>query len=164
MDCHSAAQRRNLLLILLSIVMLSCHAQSFENAPRTYVTMLPQESTQVAPNKPVVVDVHFRVAGGLHINSHTPTAEYLIPTTLTLEAVPAVQWGVIDYPAGELRSFPFSPGEKLSVYTGDVTLHLHLKARPGMHLFNGTLRFQACDNRACYPPKTVPVQVLVDAK
>jgi hypothetical protein len=29
---------------------------------------------------------------------------------------------------------------------------------------NGTLRYQACDNASCYPPKTLPVQILFTAK
>jgi hypothetical protein len=28
---------------------------------------------------------------------------------------------------------------------------------PGKYAFHGTLRYQACDNAACYPPKTTPV-------
>jgi hypothetical protein len=28
----------------------------------------------------------------------------------------------------------------------------------------GTLRYQACDNKACYPPKNVPVSVTVSVE
>jgi len=28
---------------------------------------------------------------------------------------------------------------------------------PGKYVMHGVLRYQACDNAACYPPKTVPV-------
>jgi len=33
-----------------------------------------------------------------------------------------------------------------------------------MHTIDGSLRYQACDKAACYPPKSLPVQVMVAAK
>jgi hypothetical protein len=29
---------------------------------------------------------------------------------------------------------------------------------PGKYVFRGELKYQACDNAACYPPKKLPVQ------
>jgi hypothetical protein len=29
---------------------------------------------------------------------------------------------------------------------------------------DGTLRYQACDHAACYPPKSLPVQVIFTAR
>jgi hypothetical protein len=29
---------------------------------------------------------------------------------------------------------------------------------------DGSLRYQACDSAACYPPKTLPIQVVFTAK
>jgi hypothetical protein len=29
---------------------------------------------------------------------------------------------------------------------------------------DGTLKYQACDNASCYPPRTIPVKVLFTAK
>jgi hypothetical protein len=37
-------------------------------------------------------------------------------------------------------------------------------AEAGAHTVNGTLRYQACDNAACYPPKSLPVQMVFTAK
>ena len=37
-------------------------------------------------------------------------------------------------------------------------------AEAGKHTIDGTLRYQACDHAACYPPKTLPVQVIFTAK
>jgi hypothetical protein len=69
--------------------------------------------------------------------------------------------GKVTYPAGEDRSFPFDPSEKLSVYSGDFALSVSVRPLstviPGKYAFHGTLRYQACDNAACYPPKTTPV-------
>jgi hypothetical protein len=69
--------------------------------------------------------------------------------------------GKIEYPAGEDRNFPFSPDEKLSVYSGDFTIavavHPLHSVVPGKYEMRGVLRYQACDNAACYPPKNLPV-------
>ena len=70
--------------------------------------------------------------------------------------------GKITYPAGEEMSFPFSPDEKLSVYTGEfpltVVIHPLTSVAPGKYLLRGELKYQACDNAACYPPKKLPVE------
>ena len=69
--------------------------------------------------------------------------------------------GKIEYPAGEDKNFPFSPDEKLSVYSGDFTItvavHPLHSVVPGKYEMRGALRYQACDNAACYPPKNLPV-------
>jgi hypothetical protein len=69
--------------------------------------------------------------------------------------------GKIEYPVGEDASFPFSPDEKLSVYSGDFTItvavHPMQSVVPGKYEMHGVLRYQACDNAACFPPKTLPV-------
>jgi hypothetical protein len=109
------------------------------------------------------VDLNFRVPHGYHINSNTPKSEFLIPTALKMDLGSAtdIVLGKIDYPAGDDLSFPFSPDEKLNVYTGDftITLTVHpLKSVvPTKYALHGVLRYQACDNAACYPPKTLPV-------
>ncbi len=69
-----------------------------------------------------MVNLNFRVPPGYHINSNTPKSEFLIPTALKMDLPTDIILGKIEYPAGEDRSFPFSPDEKLSVYSGDFTI------------------------------------------
>ena len=108
------------------------------------------------------VDLGFRIPGGYHINSNQPKAEYLIPTSLKLEAPTDIVVGRVTYPEGQEASFPFAPNEKLSVYGGDFTVSVMVRpfasVLPGKYLLRGNLRYQACDNAACYPPKQLPVQ------
>jgi hypothetical protein len=35
-------------------------------------------------------------------------------------------------------------------------------ARPGLHLLRGTITYQACDNRSCLFPASVPVTLPVE--
>jgi Disulphide bond corrector protein DsbC len=126
------------------------------------VSMAPPPLATVTRGKPGTVKLDFRVGSGFHINSNTPKSDYLIPTTLHLEAPTDIVVGKITYPAGEDTSFPFAPDEKLNVYSGEFTVAVLVRplhtVLPGKYMLRGNLRYQACDNAACYPPKTLPVE------
>ena len=47
---------------------------------------------------------------------------------------------------------------------GDFTVKVPVTASAGEHTMDGTLRYQACDSAACYPPKSLVVKVLFVAK
>ena len=68
------------------------------------------------------VSLDFRIGSEFHINSHTPKSPLLIPTVLKLNGPEQVTVADLKYPAGQDVSFPFSPDEKLSVYSGDFTV------------------------------------------
>jgi hypothetical protein len=131
--------------------------------PKGYITYAAEPQV-VKAGKPGVVELHFRVRDGFHVNSHTPKSELLIPTAVKLESAEGVKASDVVYPAGTSYSFAFEPKEKLDVYSGAFTVKLPVVATAGEHTINGTLRYQACDNAACYPPKTLPLQVLFTAK
>ncbi len=111
--------------------------------------------------KPATVPLVFRVASGYHINSNQPKSEFLIPTVLKVAATTDIVVGKTIYPVGRDMSFPFAPDEKLNVYTGDfevdVLVHPLHSVQPGKYIVRGTLKYQACDNAACYPPRQLPV-------
>ncbi len=131
--------------------------------PKAYV-LYASESQTVAAGKPATLQLRFQVVQGFHVNSHTPKSELLIPTTLTLATATGVKPGTLQYPAGQPYSFSFDPGDKLDVYAGSFTVKLPLVATAGDHTLDGTLKYQACDNAACYPPRTLPVKVVFTAK
>ena len=131
--------------------------------PKQYVSYAAEEQV-VRAGKKSVVELRFRVTDGFHVNSHTPKSELLIPTNLTLQPAAGVKAATIEYPAGTEYSFSFEPGEKLDVYTGVFTVKVPVIAESGSHTVDGVLRYQACDNAACYPPKSLPVQVVVTSK
>lgn len=109
------------------------------------------------------IELRFTIQEGLHINSHTPHSEFLIPTTLTLEKTPGVEVAQVDYPQGVDYHFQFSPKDALSVYTGEFAVVVRLHAHAGHYAMRGQLHYQACDNKACNPPQTLPVQLDVTA-
>ncbi|WP_245632172.1 protein-disulfide reductase DsbD N-terminal domain-containing protein [Edaphobacter aggregans] len=131
--------------------------------PKQYVSYAAEEQV-VKAGKKAVVELRFRVTDGFHVNSHTPKSELLIPTNLTLQPAAGVKAEAIEYPAGTEYSFSFEPKEKLDVYSGAFTVKLPVVAEAGSHTVSGVLRYQACDNAACYPPKSLPVEVVLTAK
>ncbi|HKD01011.1 MAG TPA: protein-disulfide reductase DsbD domain-containing protein [Terriglobales bacterium] len=126
------------------------------------VTMAPAGITAVTRGKSTTVDLDFRVGTGFHINSNTPRSDFLIPTALKLDPPTDIVVEKITYPPGIDASFPFAPDEKLNVYSGDFSITVAVRPLstviPGKYAFHGSLRYQACDNAACYPPRTTPVQ------
>ena len=128
------------------------------------VVFLYPEQIAIPADKPTTVTLHFRVAPGLHINSHMPTADELIPTTFTIPEDSGVQLISAIYPRGVEFALPLDPTTKLSVNTGECSLQARIKATPGNHLVEARLHYQACDNNVCMPPKTIPVVIDVTGK
>ena len=128
-----------------------------------YVTYAAEPQT-IKAGKPSVVELHFHVREGFHVNSHTPKSELLIPTAVKIQPADGVKAADVVYPAGTEYSFSFEPKEKLDVYTGTFTIKIPVTAAAGDHTVDGSLHYQACDSAACYPPKTLPIQVVFTAK
>ena len=128
------------------------------------VEFLYPEQVTVEAGKPVVVTLHFRVAEGMHINSHAPKEEFLIPTTLEFPDGAGVKLERAEYPAGGEYGFASDPGNKLSVYVGEFTIAARIRAEKGNHLVEAKLHYQACNNAQCFPPRTAMVAVDVIGK
>jgi len=144
-------------------IIIGCTLVAQENpAPqgRTFVTFVAASNTVVSPGHSAPVQFTFRVQDPYHINSSKPLTEELIPTQLHFSLPGEIAVGKMQYPAGKLMSFPFDPSTKLSVYSGDLIIRglviAPLKAATGTYTVHGELKYQACDNNACYPPKKLP--------
>ncbi|MGO9649911.1 conserved exported hypothetical protein [Candidatus Sulfotelmatobacter sp. SbA7] len=155
---------RTLTRMILGISLLAVLLPAQEPPGRKIpsITMSPLPLTTVTRGKPNTVELQFHVSSGFHVNSNQPSAEYLIPTVLKLDAPTDIMLGRITYPEGQEMSFAFAPNEKLSVYSGEFDLEVMVRplasVLPGDYEFHGQLRYQACDNAACYPPKQLPVR------
>ena len=150
---------------------LAAHAQVLPSAAenRTLlktdaVQYLFPEQVSVPAGKTSPVTLHFRVAQGLHINSHTPSDDFLIPTTFSIPDGMGVRLDAATYPPGTIISLAFDPKTKLSVNTGEFDIQARIVATPGNRLVQGRLRYQACDQNQCLPPKTITVPINVIGK
>jgi len=155
------SNRNSSLLFLTLACALAALAQDSPGARRPSVTLLPNEVISVARGHSGTVELIFRVPHGYHINSHIPHQEYLKKTELRLNAPTDIVVRKISYPDGEDRTFPFAPEEKINVYTGDFTVAVEVRplktVLPTKYAVHGSLKYQACDNAACYPPREAPV-------
>ncbi|HET7873653.1 MAG TPA: protein-disulfide reductase DsbD domain-containing protein, partial [Terriglobales bacterium] len=149
------------LVLVLFAGLAVAAAQQTDASSRTFVSFEPMSTVSVAKGKSTPVVFHFRVKSGYHINSNRPTAEELIPTVMHFSLPGDVVIGRVVYPPGQLTSFPFNPNEKLSVYSGDVLIKARVvapeSAATGKYTIHAELKYQACDNNACYPPKKLPL-------
>jgi hypothetical protein len=118
----------------------------------------------VAAGRPQQIELHFAVKEGMHIQSHTPRDPLLVPTRLIVPESPGLSVTAVVFPPGEDFAFASAPADRLSVYSGEFVLRLELTARPGNHLLEAGLRYQACTNTQCLPPRTAPVAIDVQAK
>jgi DsbC/DsbD-like thiol-disulfide interchange protein len=154
------------MALVLALAALTALAQSpLADSPNRSITrgaaveyLFPEQVT-VPAGKASPVALHFRIAQGFHINSHTPKEDFLIPTSLSIPANSGVALKDTTYPAGSDFTLPLDPDTKLSVYTGEFAIEASLIAKRGNHLLQASLRYQACDKNACMPPKTITVPI-----
>ena len=100
--------------------------------------------------------------GGYHVNSHSPNDEFLIPLRLRWEEGGPVKAVGITYPKPELRDYGFSE-KPVSVFTGSFVIVTRLRAAAdapaGPGTLSGKLRYQACNDKMCLPPRTLDVRL-----
>ena len=97
-----------------------------------------------------------KIPAGLHVNSNRPNSQYAIPTTVKISTT-GVKFGAINYPKGKNRKFQFSE-DTLNVYEGRTKFGFDITVPPtyrGTSIrVNVTVKYQACTNEVCYPPKS----------
>jgi thioredoxin:protein disulfide reductase len=102
------------------------------------------------------------IKAGYHANSNTPSEAYLIPLKLTWETGGALEAVEVVYPKPKLEQYDFAD-KPLSVFGGDFELVTKFRraANPalGPGFLSGKLRYQACNDKMCLPPKTVEVKL-----
>jgi len=140
------------------------HAQiQFGEAPvahKGHVELL-SDAAEVRAGEPQTIVLRFRVDDGFHINSHTPKDELLIPTVIRFNTGSVVKVVNEQYPKGSTFRLPVGSGESVDVYQGEFRVSVNVVVPKGSSTLVGVLKYQACDNAVCYPPKTLPVVVAV---
>ena len=105
----------------------------------------------------IVVDVK----PGFHAQSHTPLDPNYIPFTVKLDENRSLKFGDVRYPPGMVENYPALGN--LSVYTGKIVIFVPVEAKadakPGATKLTGKVRYQICDNNACYPPENPTFQI-----
>lgn len=110
----------------------------------------------VAKGKAARGTVILSIPGGLHVNSSRPGNRYQIPTNVRLSAQGARVSGP-NYPRGINRKFQFSE-TTINVYEGTVRFPFTVTVPAGFRgntvRVRAVVRYQACTDEVCYPPRT----------
>lgn len=154
-------QTRLVTLLLLSTLLafpLSFHAEPRLAPVQPNITVSGYFTGNKARRGGTVrAAVAIDIPSGFHINSNRPLAKFLIATSLKIEAPAGARATPIVYPRAQLRNFSFSK-DKLSVYEGHVVLRFNVTVPPnfsGNELnLHASLRYQSCNDEACFPPTT----------
>lgn len=111
----------------------------------------------------VVIDI----PKGLHVQSNKPLDKYLIATKLDVETPSGMKVGPVVYPRAVMRNLKFSKSA-VAVFEGRaiVRFNVIVPANYGGSSgeIRGKLRFQACNDDACFPPVTREVKMWLNVE
>jgi hypothetical protein len=127
--------------------------------------ILKVSAAPAAGKKGEVMEVRLKaqLSPGFHANTDKPTDDYMIPMKLTWDAAGAETVEIV-FPQGKMEKYAFAD-KPIAVYSGEFTIVSKLKPKQsGFTLLTGKLRYQACNDNACFPPKTVDVKVSADIR
>ncbi len=149
------------LAILATLAPAPATAQGFQVEQKAALE-LRADRTAYEPGATARLAARVQIEDHWHVNSHTPTFDWLIPTVLAYELPAGAAEPAFTYPPHRMQKFEFTE-EPIAVYDGtvrilaEVTLPADLE--PGPLLVEGALRYQACDDRQCLPPVTTDATV-----
>jgi hypothetical protein len=141
--------------------------QTTAKSPPADVVRVEAPGVEIKSGGSAEASLKLTIADGYHINANPPSFSYLKATSLELEESGGVSPGTPVYPASVTRKFAFSK-DPLAVYEGEAIIKQPLRAdntaRPGTIKLKAELRIQACDEEACYPPRTIETSIPVTIK
>lgn len=130
------------------------------------VLLAKASALEVLAGKTAQAEIRLTIKEGYHINANPPS-QYQIATQLTVESADGLAAGQPKYPASITRKFSFSE-QPLAVYEKEAVISVPLSAKAdagkGERTLPARLRFQACDDQVCYPPKNLQVSIPVTVK
>jgi hypothetical protein len=149
-------------LKFIGLILLSASLARAQGSMQVVKVSAKTETDAVHADSQAKVAVVAEITAGYHINDHTPTLDYLIPTKFEVSSTDQVSLKSAVYPKGRPKKFPFSD-EPLSVYEGNVVIAAVLQvaktATPGEYPLKAKFSYQACSEHACLPPRSVPVDL-----
>ena len=110
--------------------------------------------------------VRIKIADGYHINGN-PASKFQIATALDVQTGEGLTAGQVIYPPSIKKTFEFSK-EPIVVYVGEALVRQPLRAEAGAakgsRTLHARLKVQPCDDKVCFPPRTLEVSIPVNVK
>ena len=155
-----------LLAAALLLPPLAAHAQ-FGGPNAKIATATAAAPAAVFRGGTGTLTVTLSVKPAYHVNANHPNDPAYIPTVFTMQPAPGVRFGPAQYPAAKLIKVSYSP-KPLLVYQGQVKVTVPFTvsktAAPGLKHVVGSVAFQGCDAKSCYPPASASVNAAILVK
>ncbi len=154
--------KKHLFIGILTLVFIFLAGSFAETNAQTITGSIGTVKRGSSARGTIVMDI----PGGLHVNSSSPGSDFAIPTTAKISVVGA-KISAVRYPRGKNRKFGFSD-DTLNVYEGRTVFTFNLSV-PANYKGNtvkvrAVVRFQACTNEVCYPPKNKEITFNADVR
>ncbi|MDE2923494.1 MAG: thioredoxin family protein [Acidobacteriota bacterium] len=163
-DRNSGKVRRTAVLLVAAVALAAAASGQFRPPPKASVEAFT-DFTSYAAGTPVRIAAVVTIDDGWHIQSHTPSYEYLIPTELALELPDGWREAVIRYPAHVMWQSQFAE-DPLAAYEYEAVIHAGLELptdlATGAVEVPVELLYQACDELVCLPPTTAETTVRLE--
>lgn len=142
-----------------------------KNQPPRIDAVATASKPSVSPGDRLTVNI--RVSPHRRIHVYAPENPEYIPVSVSFTAAPGLTFGAPRFP--EPMEYFFAPlAEVVKVYSEPFTIAQPVTVQDplppgstgadGRMVMEGTVRYQACDDKVCFPPQTVRVtaSVIVD--
>ncbi len=152
---------KNLLLSFLGVLLLAFAAQA-QSPVSLSMSIKPAKAKA---GEKISAQINVAIGGGWHVYSLTQGAGGPNPTRITITdgAVKAAGAARGSAPKKEMDA---NFGIVTETYTGSATLTIPLvvdaAAAPGAQTVEANVRYQACNDSVCLPPKTIKVSAPVE--
>ena len=149
---------RAFLAVSAVVIGLTAPSLSTAQGQRPRAQLAPVKSpVEARAGAKATVSLRVQLPPDIHVQANKPKDPSLIPTVLTVDVPPGVVVEEVTYPPpSELTQA--DRGEKLAVlgpeFTIDVRLSVSATAPAGTVKLPARLRYQACNDKVCFPPTT----------
>jgi thiol:disulfide interchange protein len=141
---------------LVSLTGPAAHAQLRRPAPAELTPVLETDAVRAGTTGRAALVI--QLPEGLHTNSNKPRDPLLIPIVLSVQPPPGVSVTELVYPEPQDLQQEGS-SQPLAVFEREFTIGVQLAVDQtvpaGELAVPASLRYQACDEKVCYPPVTL---------
>jgi hypothetical protein len=154
---NTLVRRAFLSSLLLLVVPMSFYSKPAPQSGNDVKTSGSLKPDKVKKGRTVQGSVVLEIPSGLHVQSSKPLDKFLVATKLDVETPQGMRVGAITYPRAVMRNLKFSKG-RVAVYEGQAVIRFNVTV-PASYggssgEVKGRVKFQACNDEACFPPIT----------
>jgi len=148
---------------LLLLLLGASFVFAAKPAPPKFLSIDPIKTMWVSAGKSFETTVTVKVAPEFHIQANPVSQPNLIPTTIEFPEKDGLTLEGVTYPEGKVFRLENSDKD-LMVYGGEAKFKVKFstaKAKPGKVDLVGTFRYQPCNDKICFFPSRMPLNITV---